>query len=66
MSLCVLQVAKVPGGYEMIVGAGRLAFAEAYKQVYYTSIAFGGVSILAACFLGDITRFYDDHVAVII
>jgi len=50
----------------MIVGAGQLAFAEAYKSVYYTSIAFGGISIIAACFLGDITKFMDDHVAVVI
>ncbi|KAG2164647.1 MFS general substrate transporter [Aureobasidium pullulans] len=55
----------VPGAYEMVVIAGRLAYAEAYKYVYYVSIAFGGVSIIAACFLGDINKYMDDHVAVV-
>jgi hypothetical protein len=47
----------VPGAYEMVVLAGRLAYAEAYKYVYYASIAFGAVSIIAACFLGDINKY---------
>ncbi|KAH7068598.1 fungal trichothecene efflux pump [Paraphoma chrysanthemicola] len=55
----------VPGAYELVVFAGQLAYAEAYKWVYYVSIAFGGVSILAACFLGDISKYMDDHVAVV-
>jgi len=52
--------------YEMVVLAGQLAFAESYKWVYYTSIAFGSVSIIAAIFMGNINRFMNDHVAVII
>ena len=55
----------VPGAYEMVVYAGQIAFAEAYKYVYYVSIAFGSVSIVAACFLGDISKYMDDHVAVV-
>jgi hypothetical protein len=55
----------VPGAYEAVVLAGQIAYAEAYKWVYYVSIAFGGVSILAACFLGDISKYMDDHVAVV-
>jgi hypothetical protein len=51
--------------YNMVVLAGQEAYAASYKYVYYTSIAFGGVSILAACFLGDISPYMDDHVAVI-
>ncbi|KAL1311225.1 hypothetical protein AAFC00_001416 [Neodothiora populina] len=54
-----------PAAYEAVVIAGRMAYAEAYKWVYYVSIAFGGVSILAACFLGDINQYMDDHVAVV-
>jgi hypothetical protein len=49
----------------MVVGAGQIAYAESYKWVYYVSIAFGIVSILASCFLGDITKYMDDHVAVV-
>ncbi|RDW82321.1 hypothetical protein BP6252_03433 [Coleophoma cylindrospora] len=52
--------------YDMVVLAGQEAYAASYKYVYYTSIAFGGVSIIAACFLGDISKYMDDHVAVII
>lgn len=62
---------EIPGiagseeAYELVVAAGRLAYAESYKYVYLASIAFGVVSILAACFLGDIERYMDDHVAVV-
>lgn len=58
-------IKDVPGAYEMVVFAGQLAYAEAYKYVYYVSIAFGVVSIIAACFLGDISKYMDDHVAVV-
>jgi len=51
--------------YNMVVEATQLAYAMSYKYVYYCSIAFGGVSIIAACFLGDINQFMDDHVAVV-
>jgi hypothetical protein len=51
--------------YEMVVAAGQVAFAESYKYVYLTSIAFGVVSIISACFLGNINKYMDDHVAVI-
>lgn len=44
---------------------GQLAYAEAYKYVYYVSIAFGCISIIAAVFLGDISKYMDDHVAVV-
>jgi hypothetical protein len=51
--------------YKMVVAAGQVAYAESYKYVYLTSIAFGGVSVIAACFLGNIDKYMDDHVAVI-
>jgi hypothetical protein len=50
--------------YQAVVAAGQLAYAEAYKWVYYASMAFGGVSIIAAAFLGDLSPFMDDNVAV--
>jgi len=58
-------IADVPGAYELVVAAGQLAYAEAYKYVYYVSIAFGAISVIAACFLGDINKYMDDHVAVV-
>lgn len=51
--------------YNAVVAAGQLAYAESYKWVYYASIGFGGVSIIAACFLGNIKKYMNDHVAVV-
>lgn len=65
------ELKTIPGiagnetAYEMVVTAGQIAYAESYKWVYYVSIAFGTISILAACFLGDISKYMDDHVAVV-
>ena len=65
------EIKLIPGiagnetAYEIVVGAGQVAFAESYKYVYLVSIAFGGVSIIAACFLGNINKYMDDHVAVV-
>lgn len=50
---------------KIVVEAGQVAFAESYRWVYLVSIAFGGVAVVAACFLGNIDRFMDDHVAVV-
>ena len=52
--------------FNLVVAAGQQAYAQSYVYVYYVSIAFGAISIIAACFLGDITEFMDDHVAVVI
>ncbi|CZT08117.1 related to potential drug facilitator PEP5 [Rhynchosporium graminicola] len=63
----ILHLPGVDGNltiYNDIVLAGRVAYAYAYPYVYYTSIAFGAVSIIAAAFLGDISQYMDDHVAV--
>jgi hypothetical protein len=51
--------------WNAIVRTGQESFAEAYPWVYYCSIAFGVVSIIASAFLGDIKRYMDDHVAVV-
>lgn len=65
------DIAKVPAlvgrpeAVAHIILAGQLTFAEAYKYVYYTSIAFGSIAIIAACFLGNIRKYMDDHVAVV-
>jgi hypothetical protein len=60
---------EIPGiagndtAYDIVVHAGQVAFAESYKYVYLASIAAGTISIIAACFLGDINKYMDDHVA---
>ncbi|KAJ9644818.1 hypothetical protein H2204_001280 [Knufia peltigerae] len=70
-SSLITELKTLPGignndtAYAIVVSAGQVAYASAYKYVYYTSIAFGAVSIIAACFLGDISKYMDDHVAVV-
>lgn len=59
------EIAAIPGAGDAIIYAGQLAYAASYKYVYLVSIAFGGVSIIAALFLGDISKYMDDHVAVV-
>jgi hypothetical protein len=60
---------EIPGiagndtAYDIVVHAGQVAYAESYKYVYLASIAAGTISIIAACFLGDINKYMDDHVA---
>ncbi|KAK0668606.1 major facilitator superfamily domain-containing protein [Cercophora samala] len=50
--------------WEAIVAAGQVAYSHAYPWAYYCSIAFGGVSMLASLFLGDLNM--DDTVAVVL
>lgn len=52
--------------WNALVVAGQESYAAAYPFVYYSSIAFGAVAILASLFLGDISQYMDDHVAVVI
>lgn len=52
--------------WEIVVRAGQVAYAESYQWVYLAGIAAGGLSIIAACFLGDISKYMDDHVAVVL
>lgn len=51
--------------YDMVVYAGQVAYAESYKYIYLVSIAFGAVSIVAACFVKNFNTYMDDHVAVV-
>ncbi|KAF1812690.1 MFS multidrug transporter-like protein [Eremomyces bilateralis CBS 781.70] len=65
------EIAHLPGldnpvVHAAIVKAGQIAFAASYKFVYYASIPFGVLCIFAAAFLGDISKYMDDHVAVVI
>ncbi|KAJ5825249.1 hypothetical protein N7474_002387 [Penicillium riverlandense] len=65
------ELKTIPGigtnetAYNMVVTAGQMAYAQSYKYVYYVSIAFGAISIFAACFLGSIEKYMTDHVAVV-
>jgi len=62
-----LPAVKDEATWQSIVTAGQIAYADAYPWVYYCSIAFGGVAILASLFLvEDISEFVGDEVVVII
>lgn len=58
-------IAGNQGAYDAVVLAGQMAFAESYKYVYYASIAFGGLAILASLGLKNIGKYMDGHVAVV-
>jgi hypothetical protein len=62
------KIRALPGvddaAWHKIVAAGQQAFANAYPWVYYCSLAFGCVSVVASSFLGDISEFVDDRVVV--
>ncbi|CAK7229517.1 hypothetical protein SCUCBS95973_007250 [Sporothrix curviconia] len=50
--------------YHSIVTAGQQAYAGAYPYVYYCSIGFGVVSMVASLFMDDIGQYLDDHISV--
>jgi hypothetical protein len=65
----ILELPKINGNVTVwndVVLAGQLAYSEAYPYVYYVSIAFGAVAIIASLFLENISKYMDDHVAVVI
>lgn len=51
--------------YNAVIRAGQVAYAAAYRYVYLASIAFGVISTICSLFLGDISAYMDDHVAVV-
>jgi len=65
------ELRGIPGlesdkAWNAVVLAGQIAYAESYRWVYLASIPAGVISIICACFLGDINKYMDDHVAVVI
>ena len=51
------QFESTPNAYPVIIGATQVAFAHAYRWVYYISIAFGVITFVCSCFLGDIKKY---------
>ncbi|ERS99531.1 hypothetical protein HMPREF1624_04733 [Sporothrix schenckii ATCC 58251] len=52
--------------YHSIITAGQQAYAGAYPFVYYISIGFGVISMIASLFMDDIGMYMDDHISVVI
>lgn len=60
------QLAKSPSFYKL-VGEGVIqCFSHAFTLVYYITIAFGVVACIAAACMGDVSKYMDNHVAVVI
>ncbi|KAH8697978.1 major facilitator superfamily domain-containing protein [Talaromyces proteolyticus] len=62
------QIPEIAGSelvYDVVVAAGQIAYAESYQWVYYVSIAFGGLAFLASFGLKNISKYMDEHVAVV-
>lgn len=65
----ILEIPGVDGNittWQSLVLAGQESYAAAYPYVYYTSIAFGVISCISSLFLGDIHKYMNEHIAVII
>lgn len=62
-----MNVGTLPGVTPAVIAAATLASQEAYayamQYVWYTSIAFGVVAIVAATFLGNNRKYLTDRVA---
>lgn len=64
----ILYVPGVDGNtttWKALVLAGQQSYASAYPYVYYASISFGAISCIASLFLGDIRKYMNEHVAVV-
>lgn len=60
----VRQFVQTDAQWQALVYAGRQAYSASFPPVYYVAIGFGGVAIIAACFIPDISQFMDQHIAV--
>ncbi len=52
--------------YHALIVAGQQAYEGAYPYVYYCSIGFGVISMVASFFMDDVGMYMDDHVSVVI
>ena len=62
------SVGSIPGVTESVVQAAtmgsRWAYAEALEYVWYVSIPFGVLSVIACFCIGDVSRFMTNRIAV--
>lgn len=55
-----------PENLKLMVGATKVCFIGAFKLVYLITIAFGVTACVASMFIGNVGRYMDDHVAVVL
>jgi hypothetical protein len=62
------NISRVAGATESVVAAAALgvrwAYADSLKWVWYVSIVFGGLAVLACAFLGSTKRYMTNRIAV--
>lgn len=52
--------------YELVKEATVQCFSQSLKSVYYITIAFGATACIAAALVGDLSKYLDNHIAVVL
>jgi hypothetical protein len=52
--------------YDVVLPAVRRTYIEAFQFVWYITIAFGVFACIAAACMGNVTKYLDNHVAVVL
>lgn len=52
--------------YELVKEAAIKTFSKSFSLIYYITIPFGVTACIAATCMGDVSKYMDNHVAVII
>jgi Fungal trichothecene efflux pump (TRI12) len=64
------NITSIPGVTPAVIHGAevgtRWAYAESLKYVWYTSIPFGVLAIIASCFIGNITKYMTNRIAATI
>jgi hypothetical protein len=55
-----------PANYELVKEATIQCFSQSFLLPFYITIAFGVPACIAAAFMGDVSKYMDDHVAVVL
>lgn len=62
----LLPELDTPQKYEMVRQATVACFGKSFQIVYFVALAFGGLACIASVFMGDVSRYMDEHVAVLL
>jgi len=60
------QLMNFPAQYDAVRSAGIECFSQSFNLVYMITIAFGVTACVAAALMGDVSKFMDNHVAVVL
>lgn len=57
---------QIAANYDLVHEAVIQCFSRSFTLVYYITIAFGVPACIGAAFMGDLSAFLDNHVAVVL